>query len=105
MESQHVTENRGLWVGSLGLAAQLPTQLLQLSDEPLQSSDAVLQLSVDLTCGHICVRLLEEIKTLDMREELCNNVSNKFSSVLTHLGFSGQTPEAEADGGQHLESF
>lgn len=66
MESQRVTENRPFWVESLGLAAKLPAQLLQLGDEPLQSSDAILQLRVDLTRGHVRVHLLEEIKTLDM---------------------------------------
>lgn len=50
-----------LW-WSLRLVPQLGTQLLQLCDELLQSSDTVLQLTVDLTCGHICVHLLEEEK-------------------------------------------
>lgn len=45
---------------SLWLVSQPHTQLLQLRDELLQSRDTVLQLAVDLTCGHICVHLLEE---------------------------------------------
>lgn len=45
---------------SLWLVPQLRTQLLQLRDELFQSSDIIQQLTVDLTCGHICVHLLEE---------------------------------------------
>lgn len=46
---------------SLWLVTQLPTQILQLGDDLLQSRSAVLQLSMDLSCGHVCVHLLEDV--------------------------------------------